>query len=88
VVDPTIQVRRVSKEKRSKGNPHFMSGLRERRKLLLKQLRGTDPDKWEKVIARFAFDHDLRIEKVQEYFTLLKRAGLLTKSEEGKYESI
>ena len=65
-----------------------MEGLRERRKQLLKRLRAVEPSMWEQVMARFAFDHDLRIEKVREYFKLLNKAGLLTRNEEGEYEPI
>jgi len=72
----------MSDEKRGKGNPHFMNGLRERRRELLRRLQEVNTSEYEKIIARFAFDFDLRIEKVQEYFTLLRKAGLLDEPNE------
>ena len=67
----------MDNEKKGKGNPYFMNGLRERRRELLRRLEEVSESKYEQVIARFAFDYDLRLGKVQEYYVLLRKAGLL-----------
>lgn len=72
-------------EKMNRGNPFFMTGLKERRQELLKKLRETDPNSYEKVLAMFALEHNLRMEKVQEYHKLLKTAGLLETDSNGQY---
>lgn len=72
-------------EKTGRGNPFFMVGLKERRQELLKKLRETDPKSYEKGLAIFALEHDLRMEKVQEYHKLLKTAGLLETDSNGQY---
>ena len=68
-----------------KGNPFFMTGLKERRQELLKKLRETDPKSYEKVLAVFALEHNLRMEKAQEYYKLLRTAGLLEVDANGQY---
>ena len=65
-----------------------MDGLKKRRTMLLFQLRGVEQHLWEREMNRFAFENDIRIEKVQEYFTLLKKAGYLDKDDDGNYPSI
>lgn len=69
----------------NKGNPHFMTGLRERRLGLLKKLRGVVPDEWDRILNCFALDNDLRIEKVREYFLLIKKVGYVDVMPDGTY---
>lgn len=65
----------------SSGNPHFLDGLLERRRILLERLQESPKDTWSKVMAKFAFEFGLTKNTVQKYFDLLMEAGLLEETE-------
>ena len=60
-----------------KGNPHFMRGLVERREELLKRLKSSPREGWDKTKAKFALEYGITIPTVEQYYVLLEMAGLL-----------
>ena len=61
-----------------RGSPYFMYGRRERIRKLEKILNSNNNPSHkevEKILAIFAIENDLRIDKVREYYNLLKLAG-------------
>ena len=60
-----------------KGSPYFMKGLKERRTELLRRLKESPKEEWDKVMALFSFEYNVTEETVRKYFLLLKRAELI-----------
>lgn len=76
----------TEEEKKGRGNPFYMRGRGERIKRLLSKIEQAKSDNggealseemMNKILALFAINEDLRLEKVQEYVELLKTAGLI-----------
>jgi hypothetical protein len=48
--------------------------MTERRMELLKRLKENPPEKWDEVMALFAFEKGVSMKTVSEYYILLKKA--------------
>jgi len=60
---------------RGRGNPNFIRFRRQRIDELKKLLKSTPLEDHQRVLAQFALNHSLRIEKVREYYRLLVLVG-------------
>jgi predicted solute-binding protein len=61
-------------------NPHFMEVRRKNIQDLMTRLneaKTTDEEGVDKILAKFAIERGLRIERVEEYYRTLKMAGLV-----------